>query len=56
MDEANFNITNRLGFVRNGAGYEIEYSIHPRGMKEKFWDGTRFMEVLREYFLLKEFF
>lgn len=26
-DEANFNITNKLNFVKNGQGYEIEYNI-----------------------------
>lgn len=31
-DESNFNITNKISFVKNGAGYEIEYSIHPRGI------------------------
>lgn len=31
MDEANFNITNKITFVKNGAGYEIEYNINPKG-------------------------
>lgn len=31
-DESSFNITNKLSFVRNGAGYEIEYNINPRGI------------------------
>lgn len=31
MDEANFNITNKISFVKNGATYEIEYNINPKG-------------------------
>jgi hypothetical protein len=31
-DEANFNLTNKINFVKNGAGYEIEYNISPRGL------------------------
>jgi hypothetical protein len=31
-DEANFNITNKISFVKNGAGYEIEYNVNPRGV------------------------
>ena len=31
-DETNFNITNKINFVKNGAGYEIEYNINPRGL------------------------
>lgn len=31
-DESNFNVTNKLTFVQNGAGYEIEYSISPNGV------------------------
>jgi hypothetical protein len=32
VDEANFNLTNKISFVKNGAGYEIEYNISPRGL------------------------
>jgi len=31
MDESNFNVTNKINFVKNGAGYEIEYNIRPKG-------------------------
>lgn len=31
-DEAHFNITNKISFVHDGAGYEIEYNISPKGM------------------------
>ena len=31
-EEAAFNITNKINFVRNGEGYEIEYNINPRGI------------------------
>lgn len=32
VPEATFNITNKLSFVKNGAGYEIEYNISPHGV------------------------
>jgi len=32
MDETNFNVTNKLNFVSNGNGYEIEYSITSKGI------------------------
>lgn len=31
-DESSFNVTNKISFVKNGAGYEIEYSLSPRGV------------------------
>lgn len=31
-DETTFNITNKISFVKNGQGYEIEYNVHPRGI------------------------
>lgn len=32
VDEANFNITNKINFVKDGAGYEIEYNVSPKGV------------------------
>ncbi|CRL05910.1 CLUMA_CG018883, isoform A [Clunio marinus] len=31
-DERNFNVTNKINFVQNGLGYEIEYNINPKGL------------------------
>lgn len=31
-DEDNFNITNKISFVKDGSDFEIEYNINPKGL------------------------
>lgn len=31
VEEEGFNITNKISFLKNGAGYEIEYNLKPKG-------------------------
>lgn len=30
-DETNFNVTNKINYVKNQANYEIDYNISPKG-------------------------
>lgn len=31
-EENNFNVSNKINYVKNGANYEIDYNISPKGV------------------------